>query len=72
MGKETASATKCNLKSTATHLLQRFVRGKFTVPLVYAASKRYCRGKRQGKNTCYAPKSLSRRKVGWDLCCYAQ
>ena len=30
----------------------RFSRDKFTVPLFYAASKRYCRGKRQGKNTC--------------------
>ena len=81
VGKETASATKCNLKSTATHLLTRyntrtsallrFVRGKFTVPLVYAASKRYCRGKRQGKNTCYAPKSLSQLcfSIPMGACC---
>ena len=81
VGKETASATKCNLKSTATHLLTRyntrtsallrFVRGKFTVPLVYAASKRYCRGKKQGKNTCYAPKSLSQLcfSIPMGACC---
>ena len=63
---ETASTTR----STATHLLTlcktrisvllRFARGKFTVPLFSAASKRYFIWKRQCKNTCYAPKSLSR------------
>ena len=66
---ETASATKCNLKSTATHLLTlfntrisaqlRFAEDRFTVPLFYAASKRHCIWKRQGNNNSCTPKSLS-------------
>ena len=66
---ETASATKCNLKSTATHLLTlfntrisvqlRFAEDRFTVPLFYAASKRHCIWKRQGNCNSCTPKSLS-------------
>ena len=66
---ETASATKCNLKSTATHLptlfntrisvQSRFAQDKFTVPLFYAASKRHCIWKRQGNCNSCTPKSLS-------------
>ena len=66
---ETASATKCNLKSTATHLLTlfntrisvqlRFAEDRFTVPLFYAASKRHCIWKRQGNYNSCTPKSLS-------------
>ena len=54
---ETASATKCNLKSTAASF--RFARDKFTVPLFYAASKRHCIWKRQGNYNSCTPKSLS-------------
>ena len=37
----------------------RFAQDKFTVPLFYAASKRHCIWKRQGKNNSCTPKSLS-------------
>ena len=78
---ETASATKCNLKSTATHLLTRYKtrisvllrvsRDKFTVPVFYAASKRHCIWKRQCKSNSCAPKSLSRLRffIPIGACC---
>ena len=63
---ETASATKCNLKSKATHLPTLFntrisVQLRFAqdIPLFHADSKRHCIWKRQGKNNSCTPTSLS-------------
>ena len=62
---------------TATHLPPhfntrisvqlRFAQDKFTVPLFYAASKRHCIWKRQGKNNSCTPKSLSLSRFSMPL-----
>ena len=49
----------------------RFAGDKITVPLFYAASKRYCIRKRQGKSNFCTPKSLSRSRFSIPVgaCC---